>query len=530
MSSSNRKPSLVHIRRDGLLMRIFPLDNTLEQSLRTMLTYTRSQFLATEWERRQAGGRHMRFYKIACYKILKLDDGSRQLVTNSGYLRRVVAHLRKLGYLWEIKDLKPLGRKGAFVVKTSVLDDIDFRPRQKDILSRMLTTNRGQVHYPTGAGKSFLARVVCQALPHARIIFTTKHQAVLKEVYNSLRQHVRSVGIYCSASKQNIGARVMCCSSGSLHNALEWQPDLIIGDETQELATGHLLEKLSKFHYCRFIGLSANYRDRMDGVDFELEGLFGPVIGRLTYQDAVQAGLVVPIRVYWRHVHMADPVGESRHRIIVQRYCFWRNAYRNRQIAQDARLFADQQVLIVVKTVEHALHLGRLLPEFQLCYAPMSRQNAQKFISAGLLSRDSPLMTKERLDSLKRGFEAGTTRKVIATSVWNRGVNFHNLNVLIRAGGGASRLDDTQIPGRLSRLGKSYGVLIDYFDDFHEGANRDAWSRFREYRKKEWQQIDTEDQPLTTAFSPDLPATVADQNVDSSCRPRRLSPPASRRA
>lgn len=502
----------IKIRRDGLLMRVFPLTKRVEAALCSRLTYTRSKFLATVLERRQAGGRTMIFTKVRCYQVITVGDGpgsSRQLVTNAGYFRRVVSILRALDYEPEVRDERPLGRAGAFAVREEVVAETGFRPHQKEILLKMLRANRGQIHYPTGAGKSFVAQIVCQALPKARIIFTTKHQAVLKEAYAALRGRLPSVGIYCSDVKQNVGARVMCCSAGSLHKAAEWRPDLIIGDETHELATEHLLEKLSQFTHCRFLGLSANHEDRMDGVDFELEGLFGPVIATLEYEDAVRAGLVVPIRVYWRHVRGSNPIAGATKRIVKQRYGFWRHRARNLLIARDARLFPEDQVLIVVKTVEHAVCLGALLPEFKLCYSTMKPEQLLAFQQQGLLPSTYRPLDKKGLDALKAGFEAGTARKVIATSVWNRGVNFHKLSTLIRAGGGASKLDDTQIPGRLSRLGKSYGRLIDYWDEFDDECHEQALSRFRQYRRKKWQQIEPEDDPLLhggSASTSPLPA------------------------
>lgn len=504
----------IKIRRDGLLMRVFPLDTRLQRILSAKLTYTRSKYLATVLERRQAGGRQMVFTKVRCYQIVRANE-TRQLVTNSGYYRRIRAILQQLGHPVDLQDVRKLGSPGVFKIRKSIIEATAFRPKQKQILLNMLQTNRGQIHYPTGAGKSFLAQLVCQALPKARIVFTTKHQAVLKDTHNALRGRLTSVGIYCSDVKHNVGARVMCCSAGSLHKAVDWRPDLIIGDETHELATGHLLEKLSQFKYCRFLGLSANYRDRMDGVDFELEGLFGPVIATLHYEDAVDAGLVVPIHVHWRHVRCSNPIAGATKRIIKQRFGFWQNRARNQLIARDAALFPDEQVLIVVKTVEHAVHLGRLLPNFKLCYSTMRPQQLQDFQRRGLLPSTYRPLTKEARDQMKADFEAGTLRKVIATSVWNRGVNFHRLSVLIRASGGASKLDDTQVPGRLSRLGKAYGRLIDYWDEFDEECHNQALSRFRQYRRKKWKQIEPEDDPLLQNAAPE----------SSSTRPRQLQLP-----
>jgi len=84
-------------------------------------------------------------------------------------------------------------------------------------------------------------------------------------------------------------------------------------------------------------------------------------------------------------------------------------------------------------------------------------------------------------------------RKVIATSVWNRGVNFKNLEVLIRADAGSSVIDDTQIPGRLSRTTddgeKICGILIDYMDQFDPTFKLKASKRKTTYKRKGWEQI-----------------------------------------
>jgi superfamily II DNA or RNA helicase len=477
----------VNIRRDGLLMRIFPLDKQLTRRLKKVLKYRKAVYLATEAERRKHNNERMVFTTVRCYKIID-GNKSKQLVTNSGYLNKILVVLKQLGRKANIKDLRPIGRKGAFVVDKQVINDTGFRPKQKELLLRMVNAERGQVCYPTGAGKSFLARVYCQALPKARLVFTTKHQAVLKEAYAGLKKVLPNVGIYCSEKKENVGARVMCCSTGSLHHAADWKPDALLVDETQELATPKMLKALSMFKFCRFIGLSANYKDRMDGADFELEGLFGPRIATLSYESAMKVGLIVPIEVRWRSVNIKSPVAPNAPRIIKQKYGIWRNKARNSLIAQDANSFPEDQLLIVVNTVDHAVHLKQLLPDFEICYSAISSKKLQEFKQLRLLPQNYRPLTSQQRDRMKKQFEAGTLKKVIATSVWNRGVNFHKLQVLIRADAGGSKVNDTQIPGRLSRLGKSKGILIDYCDEFDNGFCTNALGRRRQYARKKWKQ------------------------------------------
>lgn len=468
-------------------MRIFPLDKRLARKLKKELKYRKAVYLATEAERRKHNNERMVFTTVRCYKVID-GNSSKQLITNSGYLEKILPIIKSLNRKVDIRDLRQIGRKGAFVVDEQVIEETGFRPKQKELLLRMVNAERGQVCYPTGAGKSFLARVYCQALPKARLVFTTKHQAVLKEAYAGLKSVLPNVGIYCSEKKENVGARVMCCSTGSLHHAIDWKPDALLVDETQELATPKMLRALSMFKLCRFIGLSANYKDRMDGADFELEGLFGPRIATLSYDAAMKAGLIVPIEVHWRSVKIKSPVAANAPRIIKQKYGIWRNAARNSLIAQDANSFPDEQILIVVNTVDHAVHLRKILPDFEICYSAISPKKLREFKQLGLLPQNYVPLTPAQRDKMKKQFEAGTLKKVIATSVWNRGVNFHKLQVLIRADAGGSKVNDTQIPGRLSRLGKSKGILIDYCDEFDGGLNTNALSRRRQYARKKWKQ------------------------------------------
>jgi late competence protein required for DNA uptake (superfamily II DNA/RNA helicase) len=144
--------------------------------------------------------------------------------------------------------------------------------------------------------------------------------------------------------------------------------------------------------------------------------------------------------------------------------------------------------------------LKQLLPDFTLVYAADDKEaDMDTYKKWKLIPLDEPKMSVDRLEQLKKQFESGKLRKVIATSVWNRGVNFHQLQVLIRADASSSAIDDTQIPGRLSRktseIDKPSGILIDYLDQFDEGLRRKAAIRRNNYASKGWTNIMPEQRP-----------------------------------
>jgi superfamily II DNA or RNA helicase len=92
---------------------------------------------------------------------------------------------------------------------------------------------------------------------------------------------------------------------------------------------------------------------------------------------------------------------------------------------------------------------------------------------------------------LTKDFEKGKLKKAICTTVWNVGVSFNNLAVLIRASGGGSAINDIQIPGRVSRIaeGKTHGIVHDYLDQFNRGMKMQAASRAKTYDRNKWKQI-----------------------------------------
>jgi superfamily II DNA or RNA helicase len=233
----------------------------------------------------------------------------------------------------------------------------------------------------------------------------------------------------------------------------------------------------------------------MDGAHFMLEASFGPRIFELSYSDAVDVNLVVPIKVEWVAVDgdgtspCADLAGVTR-----ERWGIWRNEVRNKVIADKAREYTkDDQVLIMVKSIEHAVHLKQFLPEFKLCYDSMDPADYSRYVAKGMLDHTEPLMVPAKREEMRLGFERGTLKKVISTDVWSTGVDFAQLAVLIRADARASKIVDIQAPGRVARKheasGKEFGVVIDFMDNFDFTFQNRSRSRRVSYRKMGWEEI-----------------------------------------
>ncbi len=485
---SNRRP-IARFERKGSRLVIKRVSRRIRCIVENQLTY--NYVVQLRGRAARAAGRVVEVIPTECFELVIDEDNVQppQLITAAGYYPKLRAALEDHGYKVLFTD-NTSTRVKAQEAMWDRIGNIELRWKQDEVLRQIINNPCGRIQCPTGYGKSWLIAALCRIYPRARIDVTTHSNDVIDMLYGDLSSKLPSVGLVTGKSKKQ-GERVMCYSGKSLHHA-DFDADFLFVDEVHEFATADYLGRVAKYKHARHYGFSANKPgDRNDGADFELEGAFGPVLIEIPYEDAVAHDCIVQVKVRFVDVVMdMNPCDGSEDPVARQRWGFWRNRTRNELIAEISREYEDEQVLIVVDTVEHACFLKKLLPEFTLVHGEdgLDEERFERFVSWGLLNNDEPVMTTKRRFALKRQFETGELRKVIATTVWNRGVNFRKLQVLVRADGKSSPIADAQIPGRLSRLSenKNYGLLVDFNDQFDPTMMRRASERKSRYRKMKW--------------------------------------------
>lgn len=485
-----RKNLTVTIYKHGNMLFLNPTNDRIFQLLRPVLSFT-EQRKAFGPEARRLKNQGRNTFEMVQHALFDLDHKNR-IATSFGFWKLIRDKLRESGYEVRLKDLAPPDPK-TFAPRWENIANYKLRDNQPEFLEKVLTHRCGRFDCPPGFGKSFMIGLVAALLPKAKIDVVTRRVAVLRDrIYPELCQMVGDVGIV-GGGKNVRNKRVMCYTVGSMSHSPA-TADILIGDECHELAADCSASELVRWQNSRNYGLSASHDMRWDGKDLRMHGIFGPVIYSVDYQKAQQASMVVPIQVHWSPVVMDfDPCG-SREDVERKRHGIWTNDYRNMVIADDAHRYDDDtQVLITVETLEHAMNLKRLLPEYTLVYMEngLSASARNQYAKEGFCPRDEPLMDLDRRQKLTRAFEKGQLKKVICTTVWNVGVSFNSLAVLIRADGGGSAINDIQIPGRVSRVaeGKEHGVVHDYLDQFNPGYKRRAAGRMKTYQANGWEQV-----------------------------------------
>ena len=471
-----------------------PLNEELIKRLTHDLRYSHIEQVHGQARRDPITGQRM-FFQTKEYKLFRVENG--HVVVLTGYLARMVNRLKKLDCRTLLVDKS--GQRKRDDCYTPVWENLEgritFRARQDECLRTISRVPCGIIKAVTGFGKTTLIGAVALLFPKAKIHVVTKSVDVADRIVRSLKRLLPKVGRVGDGWKQ--WERVTVITAGSLAHS-DGDADFLFADEVHQLATLNFSTALAaRYRNSRNFGLSATPYARMDNAHAVLEPLFGPMVFELTYQQAVELGLVVPVRVNWLPMRLhSNPAERYSNRVARKRYGIWTNHERNRIIAEAVREYPEShQILILVETIEHAVHLGAQLPEFSLVYGNMSSYDCAAYRKKGLLPADyKPLADFQKYD-MRSQFESGQLKRVIATDVWSTGVDFEQLSVLVRADDRDSDIVDVQGPGRVSRIytspagvKKEFGEVLDCMDTFDPTFYRKSLGRRNSYKLLGWEQ------------------------------------------
>ncbi len=420
-----------------------------------------------------------------CFQVFDDDNGGKYYLIGYGFIDKLYALFEAYGYELDCVDTLPVDVEGAkrFIPDMKFLEKTEWRDNQQAIIDDILAHETGQYVAATGAGKSYIIRKLCKIFPKARFLITTYSQSVLKDLWEDVCMNGGvDAGVYCSSKKQ-AGGRVQFCSIGCLTEFLDQEWDFLILDEKHECATIKRMQPLMAVDARRAFAFSANHDDRNDNADPWLEYVFGDNRVQSTYLQSVKQNDIVPVKVTWVRVQNETFPALNPSSPDFEREVFWRNDERNKIVADLATERSDKhQTLVYAKTLEHVYVLRKLL-DCPVAHAEPTKERWQQLITQGLVSADEERPKRKDLEKIKEDFAEEKIPLAICNSVWKRGVNFPALGTLIRADGGSSHQDSTQIPGRLTRLhpGKKHGELIDFIDEYHDSTRGRASKRKSSY-------------------------------------------------
>jgi len=240
---------------------------------------------------------------------------------------------------------------------------------------------------------------------------------------------------------------------------------MFIVDECQFMAAEsiQLITKSSKNARYKLGFSGTPWRD--DGADLALTASTGPQLIDINATTLIGRGVLVPPKIFFFEVpelkgferHERHPYPKVYDNYIVE------NLVRNEMIIESAsKLHAKgRKTLILVKRKKHGLKLLEIMP---------------KNIKTYYLNGDAP--TSER-QAVKDLFNMNGLDVIIASSIFDQGIDLPRLDALILAGSGKSSTRSLQRIGRVIRGadGKSDAIVVDFVD---------SASYLYEHSRKRW--------------------------------------------
>lgn len=416
-------------------------------------------------------------------------DGEQVFCTYAGYLCHIVGTLRDRGV--EVKILSRMS-DGLEQPNFAAVAGVSWRPKQKEIVAKLLAAKGGLIDCSMGYGKTFIIKQLAKLYDEAKIVITVPRRDVARDIYNSLKDDLPDVGIV--GGGRNKPKRITVAVSKSLHKCSK-DSNLLIVDECHGLCTDAYIKELNKFYRAKFFGFTATTKGRGDKADGFLEAVFGPVLAKIDYPACVELGCVVPINVRMFRINTGPAIDDIQSKVLVDKVGLWTNASRNLHIAKVTRMLetelgADAQILVMVDRVEHAYLLGQQLPDYTIVTGTVSDEKLIRFQRRGVIKPTQEICTDKCRERYRQEFAEAKLKHCICTKIWREGVDFPDLQALIRADGTAGTIDANQVSGRLSRLGhdgnKPHGLLVDFIDAFSKKLMFRSRARIRIYTNNGW--------------------------------------------
>ena len=353
-----------------------------------------------------------------------------------------------------------------------------LRDYQQNAVDKALAEGRGMMKLATGAGKTNIITALVGAYNTHTIVYVVSLD-LLTQVRETLKAGLSvPIGMIgdgvCEIEKINV---VSVWSAASAFNekyktdeedvkADTWKPSdqqkkdirdlvegakLIILDEAQFAAADSIqtLIKKSESASHRF-GFSGTPW-RSDGADILLTAAFGRNIVDVRASDLIKTGWLVPPRIAFKSVPERPDI--KKEWATVKSEYIVNNAPRNQILIDGLNKMLDlgRKPLVLFRDLKHGKILESMLP------------NDVKYrVITGALAL-------EEREEIKDLFKEGKLDLLLASSVFDQGVDLPALDGLILAGGGKSTAKSLQRIGRVIRSapGKTDALVLETWDQCH---------------------------------------------------------------
>ena len=367
------------------------------------------------------------------------------------------------------------------------------------------------------SGKGLMLALLCRIYSDQKILCLMNSIDLTHQTYDNLIKYgfpKEEIGIIQGQNFQD-DRRITIISVASYEKAAHLYPEIkvILVDESHELGSGTGEEMSTKILYsCQNapvrIGLSAT-ADAIDNPFRQMAeyGNLGPIVFDQHIQDKISEGSLsnVEIQMYtisgfsipsvanWADSYKKTKITSKKQKqqaidedkeIIVEE---GREYIRELiELGNESNLFVyneirNNKIVEIAKQYKHTLILYTRREHGIILYNKL-----KKIVGEQHIRRIDGLDKKEIRENAKEFLLADSKNIVLASGIFDKGVDIPWIHTLMVVGGGISSSRTIQKFGRSTRVyeGKDKAIVIDFMDRFNKIAARQSEKRFKVYEDK----------------------------------------------
>ena len=409
-------------------------------------------------------------------------DGFKKLLTPTlqfptGLVERVLDFYKAAGKTIDIFDKRPAKSTGKPIDILSNLKRLgkDPYPYQMEILDVIDKNDRGIIKVATGGGKSLVAALIAAKLGKKTIIYVIGKDLLYQfhdfftaifdepigiigdgqcEIHNINIASIWTVGQAIGMKKSEIlldsDDDEKSVNKAKYANILQMMKEtkLHIIDECHMSACDTIQQIFKHSAAEHLYGLSGSpWRD--DGADLMIEAILGRYIVNIPASRLIKEGYLAQPMIRFRVVPPYPYELEKAYQSIYKKYVV-ENDVRNGLVLEAARALVDKgyQTLVLFNSLKHGKILHELFEEHMKC---------------ALLDGSND---KDEREKVKKDLMEHKIDCVLASRIFDIGVDIPSLSGLVIACGGKSTVKALQRVGRVIRKypGKKFAVIIDFAD------------------------------------------------------------------
>ena len=405
-------------------------------------------------------------------------DGREKLLAKgvfpTGLLSQVEKVLKDNNVKYEIEDRRLIPPPASRSAQLSV----SLREYQEEVVQEAIDKSRGVIWLATGGGKTEIAGAITKSLGLPTLFLVHRTNLLTQTVQRFKDRLGCNIGMIGSgkwepatitvATVQTLASRLADKKHAKKTKEFLQGIDVLFLDECH-LATAKTWIEVAKNCFAGYrFGLSGT--PTVEGRGMWLVGLTGPVISKVSYEELIKGEHLVPPVITFVGVSTPKlPKNLEYQEVYDIGICT--NAYRNKVIVElAAELVACQKpTLILVWKVSHGELISSMLTDFGI-------QNV--FLQGGT--------STEARDEAIKNMKLGNQQVIVATSIFDEGLDIPSIQAVVLAGGGKSWSKLLQRVGRGVRrddaAGKTKVEIFDFADSTHKYLVEHSLERLGIYR------------------------------------------------